>query len=139
MAKMLGRGAQIWLGGVTAVGYVFIPQIRTIGEIRKTSARVDVTTLENLAKEYLPDLPDPSTITCTGLWDPLNPIHQQLDALQRAGTVRFFQIRVFRAAALNRTGTFQAYVAEFASGPFENSSAVEMPLVLQLSGDVTWS
>lgn len=140
MAKMLGRGAKLFWGDTTgATNFQQIPQIRTIGEIRKTSPRVDVTDLDSVAAEYLGGLPDPSAFTVVGLWDPLNAHHQQLDADQRAATVRYFKIEVYRTGALIRTGIFQGYVAEFGTGPFENQNPVEASMSIQLSGDITWS
>lgn len=140
MAKMLGRQAELYYGAVaSATSFVKIPQLRTISEIRKTSPRVNVTDLDAAAEQYLSGLPDPSSITVTGLWDPLNAVHQQMDTDQRAGTVRYWRLRIFRAGAVIRLGTFQGYVAEFGTGPFENQAAVDMSIVIQLSGDISWS
>lgn len=142
MAKQLGRGTRLYRGDVgSATNFVQVPQVTSVGEIRKTTAKVEVTDLDSTAREYLPDLPDPQTVVVQALWDPLNGVHQQLDTDQRAGTVRYWKVEVYRGTplALIKTGTFQAYVAEFATGPFENSTPVNAPATLQMSGDVTWS
>ena len=142
MAKQLGRGTKIYWGDTTgATNFVAIPQVSSVGEIRKTSPRVAVTDLDSTAEEYLGGLPDPQTIAVQALWDPLNANHQQMDTDQRNATVRYFKVEVYRGTPLTliRTGTFQGYVSEFASGPFENQNPVNMPMVIQLSGDITWT
>lgn len=136
--KMLGRGTKLYIS-TNGVAYTQVPSLKSLSEIRKTSSKVDVTDLDDVAHAYLPGLPDPSTISAEGYWEPLNPTHQQLDTGQRAGTVFFWKIELYRSAALIRTGLFTGYIAEFASGPFDFETPVAMPLVIQLSGDVAWS
>ena len=140
--KQLGRGTKIYMGLSTDSTYTLIPNIATIGEIRKTSPKVDVTTLEDAAHTYLGGLPDPGTINATGLWDPLDATHQALDTAQRGATVLWWKIEIFRIGNLvtpARTGKFVGYVAEFGTGPFENTSPMNMNIVWQMSGDITWS
>lgn len=138
--KMLGRGAKLYYGNTgSPSGFVQVPSVKTIGEIRKTSPKVDVTDLDDTAHAYLGGLPDPSTINIDGYWMPDNSVHQQMDADQRAATVRYWKIEVYRSGGLVRTGTFQGYVAEFGSGPFDYDNPVAMPMVIQMSGDITWA
>ena len=139
MGKGLGRGSKIYYGSSSTGPWTKVPQVESIGEIRKTSPKVPVTDLESVAEEYLSGLPDPGTISLAGFWDATNAVHQQIDTDQRAGTALYYKVEVYRAGALHRTGVLQGYWAEFGSGPFENKTPVKANAVIQMSGDVTWS
>jgi hypothetical protein len=139
--KFLGRNTILKFG--TASATTTVPQTSSIGEVRKTSPKVDVTDLQSPAHEYLPGLPDPSTITCQTLWDPTNATHTQLITHAAAGTVLFWAIEVYDRTSPTpvkiKTGAFQGYIAEIAQGPFENQTPINMPLVIQMSGDINWT
>lgn len=139
MAKQLGRGSKIYYGPTAAGAWTKVPQVDSIGEIVLTSAKTEVTDLESTALEYLPALSDPSTVTVTGFWDPLDATHQAINAAQQAGTSQYFKIEVVRNAVLIRTLIVAGYWSEFGKGPLSNKDPVKFRAVLQMSGAPTES
>src|SRR5262245_17624058 len=111
MAKQIGKGAAL-LYATLAAPTVFtkVPQCSSIGEIVSESTDVDVSDLDSTEAEYIPGVNEPQETVFQFLWDPLNTVHQTMQAASEAGTMYVWKVEIRRLGTLIYNGTFQGYI-----------------------------
>ena len=132
---IVARGSTIGVGDAASPEvYTTIANIDSITGPGATAADIEVTDLSSTAKEFLLDLPDYGTVTCSGFYEPNNTQHEQLRADNAASTARNYRVTI--NSSPQATYTFNARVSEFS--PEEAvAAAVRFTFALRVNGVVT--
>src|SRR5262245_22344311 len=142
MAKQIGKGAALLFEsapGPPAPVFTKVPQCSSIGEIVSESSDVAVSDLDSAEAEYIPGVNEPQETVFQFLWDPLDPIHQQMQEDAQDGTVHNWKVEIRRLGTVIWIGTFAGYIKRWGAGPLELRTATMMNFTIKRSGPVTWA
>lgn len=132
---LVARGSTIGVGDAASPEvYTTIANIDSISGPGSTAADIEVTDLSSTAKEFLLDLVDNGTVTCSGFYNPGDTQHDQLRSDNAASTQRNYRITLSSSPQV--TFTFAARVSEFT--PEEAvAAAIRFTFTLRVTGAVT--
>lgn len=129
------QGMSIQLGDVgSPIGYVDIPEVKSIGGPDGSASWMDTTDLQSSAKEGRPGLKDEGQIRLSIHYVPDNTVHAALRDAFSNRTLK--QVRINFTDTASTYWDFQAYVLNFAvTGEVDGVLMAEV--TLRVSGAIT--
>lgn len=134
---LVARGTTIGVGDAASPEvYTTIVNLDTISGPGSTAGEIEITDLSSTAKEYLLDLVDNGTVSCSGNYNPNDTQHAQLRSDNVASTERNYRITLSSSPQV--TATFAARVQDFTPDT-SVAAAMRFDFTLRVSGTVTYA